>query len=439
MAATPGSAIVTAADLAGFVGADGKLDATLVAEYVAGDLARGLDGDYYDYINGVYRRDPDLITRRVAAALGSKYSATVERQVAAHLLNITIPLVGVTDLPSGYLDYIVLTNGVYRWKEDRLEAHSPLLGALTCLPVLYDRTAECPVFSTWLSQVLGDDEDLVRHMWEVIGYVLMTGNPLQKIVLLQGEGGNGKGTMLRVIRRLLGTDNYSSLSLHTLVEDRFAAAALYGVIANISGDLSSRFVNEPEILKQITGGDAITTARKYGQQFTFVPYAVPIFAANEYFRTSDTSFGWRRRWEVIEFNRDVSKLGGFDEQSLFDELPGIFNESMHALRRLMDRGRFAPPQSAIDATRRLHDSADPFMIWLEDDENVRRGDDESSPRADVYTRYSRWCKSNGYQPLASGPFGNRLKGIGVKSFESRAGGRYARYYQGISVMLTPDD
>lgn len=430
---------MTGRDLVSFVGADGKLDATLVAEFVASDLARGLDGDYYDYINGVYRRDPDLITRRVAAALGSKYSVTVERQVAAHLLNITIPAVGVADLPSGYLDYIVLRNGVYRWKDDTLEPHSPLLGALTCLPILHDREAQPFNFSTWLTQVLGDDDELIRHVWEVIGYVLMTGNPLQKIILLHGEGGNGKGTMLRVLRHLLGTDNYSSLSLHTLVEDRFAAAGLYGVIANISGDLSSRFVNEPEILKQVTGGDSITTARKYGQQFTFVPYAVPIFAANEYFRTSDTSFGWRRRWEVIEFKRDVSKLGGFNEQSLFDELPGIFNEAMVALRRLMDRGRFEPPQVAIDAAHRLHDSADPFMIWLEDDENVRRGDGESSPRADVYARYSRWCKANGYQPLASGPFGNRLKGIGIRSTESRAGGKYARYYLGISVMLSPTD
>ena len=104
--------------------------------------------------------------------------------------------------------------------------------------------------------------------------------------------------------------------------------------------------------------DSITTARKYGQHFTFVPYAVPIFAANEYFRTSDSSYGWRRRWEVIDFPRDVSKLGHFDEQDLFDELPGIFNTAMEGLRRLMDRGRFAPPQVAVDATDRLHDSAD---------------------------------------------------------------------------------
>jgi putative DNA primase/helicase len=432
-----GLTLVTAA---AFIGQDGKLDATLIASYIAPDLGRGIDGEYYEYRNGVYVRDEHAITRRVAAALGAKYSTTVEKQTEAHLLNVTIPNVGVRDLPSGYLDYIVLRNGVYYWRDDRLDSHDPLLGALTCLPLHHDPDAAAMNFETWLHQVLMGDEEIIRHLWEIIGYTLMTGNPFHKIVLLQGGGRNGKGTLLRVLRRLLGDENYSAISLHDLVQDRFAASGLYGMIANISGDLSSKFVNEPEIIKQMTGGDAITTSRKYGQQFTFVPYAVPIFAANEYFRTSDTSYGWRERWAVVEFNHpDVTKLGHFNEQDLFEELPGIFNLAMDGLRRLMARGRFDPPQAAVEAAARLHDSADPFMIWLEDDENVARGEGQQSPRADVYARYSRWCRRNGYQALASGPFGNRLKGIGIGTSQSRAGGRYTRYYTGISVMLDPND
>lgn len=334
----------------------------------------------------------------------------------------------------------MLKNGVYHWRDDRLTGHDPLLGALTCLPIVYDPTATAMNFETWMHQVLLGDEEIIRHVWEIIGYTLMTGNPFHKIVLLHGSGRNGKGTLLRVLRRLLGDDNYSAISLHDLVADRFAASGLYGMIANISGDLSAKFLNEPEIIKQITGGDAITTSRKYGQQFTFVPYAVPVFATNEYFRTSDTSYGWRERWIVVEFSHaDVTKLGHFDEQELFSELPGIFNLAMVGLRRLMARGRFDPPQAAIDATARLHDSADPFMIWLDEDENVVRGEGQQSPRSDVYERYARWCRRNGYQPLASGPFGNRLKGIGVGTAQSRAGGTYTRYYTGISVMLDPRD
>lgn len=419
---------------------DGKLDATLIAEWIAQpDLAVGHDGDYYEYRDGIYVRDLNVVTRLTAEALGRHYTPGVQRQVEAHLHNQSIPKVGVRSLPSGYLDYVVIENGVFWWRDGRLRGHDRALGAIAKLPIRYDAAASSPIFDAWLAEVIGDNAEMNRHMWEVLGYLLMTGNPLQKIIMLIGEGGNGKGTFLRVLGHLLGEENYSSVSLHALVEDRFAAANLHGKIANISGDLSSRFVSEPEILKQITGGDAITTARKYGQMFTFVPYAVPLFAANEPFRTSDSSFGWRRRWEVIEFDRRVLGTRNFDEQALFDEAPGIFNHAMRALRQLMERGHFAPPEAAQRATTRLHDAADPFMLWLDEDPNVYRGADQTAERDDVFKRYRQWCRDSGYQPVAKHVLGRRLNQIGITSTQTRAGGRARRLYVGIGVNLLPED
>lgn len=419
-----------------------KFDATLLTDYVAFEpttLGRGVDGDIYEYRDGVYVRDENAVTKRVAKALGAKFSTTVLGQVNAHLLNVELPVVGLPDLPSGCLPYIVLENGIYWWRDAKLEPHSPALGAMTKLPIAFDEIAIPYSFLEWLQQVLGDDPEMHRHMWEVIGYLLMTGNPLQKIFLLYGEGGNGKGTMLRVIRSLLGRANYSSISMHQLVDDRFATSGLYGKTANISGDLSSRFLSDPQILKEITGGDSINASRKFGHSFEFVPYAVPIFASNEFFRTSDNSIGWRRRWEVIDFVQKVDGGGPFDEQLLFEDAPGIFNYAMEGLRRVMERGKFAPPTAAREATTRLHDAADPLMLWLDEDDAVSQGPDESSPSADVYKRYAGWCRRNGYTPLASGPLGQRLKQLGITRTRPREGASRVVRYQGISVMLLPHE
>lgn len=419
-----------------------RFDATLLADYIAHEptqLGRDFAGDLYEYREGVYVRDPNVITRRCAAALGASYTKNVQSQAEAHLLNIDLPAVGLPDLPRGYLDYIVLENGIYWWRDGVLEPHTPALGAMTKLPITYDPIAIPHSFIDWLAQVLPDDAEMIRHVWEVIGYLLMTGNPMQKIFLLYGEGGNGKGTLLRVIRALLGRENYSSISMHQLVDDRFATSGLYGKTANISGDLSSRFLSDPQILKEITGGDSINASRKFGHSFEFVPYAVPVFASNEFFRTSDNSTGWRRRWEVIDFVKKVEGNGPFDEQLLFDEAAGIFNYAMDGLRRVMERGRFDPPQVAREATTRLHDAADPFMMWLDEDEAVTQGPDESSPSADVYKRYSGWCRRNGYSPLASGPFGLRLKQLGITRTRPREGLSRVVRYQGISVMLLPHE
>lgn len=420
----------------------GRFDARLLAANVAKEpteLGRDFAGDLFEYRDGVYVRDANVLTKRCAESLGASYTKNMESQAAAHLLNIELAEVGLPDLPRGYLEYIVLENGIYWWRDATLEPHSPALGAMTKLPITHDAGAIPHSFIEWLGQVLGDDPDLHRHMWEVIGYLLMTGNPLQKIFMLYGEGGNGKGTMLRVIRRLLGRDNYSSISMHQLVDDRFATAGLYGKTANISGDLSSRFLSDPQVLKEITGGDSISASRKFGHSFEFVPYAVPIFASNEFFRTSDNSVGWRRRWEVIDFVQRVEGNGGFDEQLLFDDAAGIFNYAMEGLRTLMHRGKFQPPQAAQEATTRLHDAADPLLLWLDEDEAVDRGPELSSPSADVYKRYSGWSRRNGYSPMASGPFGLRLKQLGITRTRPREGVSRIVRYQGISVMLLPHE
>lgn len=421
-----------------------RLDATLIADYVAFEpapLGRGVDGDMYTYTDGVYVRDEHAVTKRVAKALGGRYSATVCGQVNAHLLNVELPVVGLPELPRGYLDYIVLENGIYWWEHAQLDKHSAALGALTKLPIALDPGAIPYTFIAWLDVVLGGDKDLTRHVWEVIGYLLMTGNPFQKIFLFYGEGGNGKGTLMRVLRAMLGRENYSSLSMHQLVDDKFASSGLYGKTANISGDLSSKFLADPQILKEITGGDSIAASRKFGQYFEFVPYAVPVFASNDYFRTSDNSTGWRRRWSVIDFTVPVEAMAtkgeipALDEQLLFDEIPGIFNLAMDALRELMTRGKFAPPVSATEATDRLHDAADPLMLWLDEDDDVWQGTEQTSPCDDVYKKYSSWCRRNGYSALASGPFGVRLKQLGITKSRPTVGGTRVRHYVGIGVIL----
>jgi len=287
---------------------------------------------------------------------------------------------------------------------------------------------------------------MIRHVWEILGYMLMTGNPLQKIVLLYGEGGNGKGTLLRVLREMLGRASYSSISLHQLVDDRFASAGLYGKIANISGDLSSKFLSDPQILKEITGGDSISASRKFGQSFEFVPYAVPVFASNSYFRTSDVSDGWRRRWMVVDFTVPVKEMAErgeiprLDERVLFDEIPAIFNLAMDGLRRLMTRGQFAPPDAALEATTRLHDDADPFMLWLDEDEGVYRTPSHNDLCDMVFQRYARWCRRNNYTPLGSRQFGQRLLRLdGITKDRRMASGSRAYRYYGIGVAPIADD
>ena len=79
-----------------------RFDATLLADHIAHEptkLGRDFAGDLYEYRDGVYVRDPNVVTRRCAKALGSTYTKNVEAQASAHLLNIELTEVGLPDLP----------------------------------------------------------------------------------------------------------------------------------------------------------------------------------------------------------------------------------------------------------------------------------------------------------------------------------------------------
>ena len=157
-------------------------------------------------------------------------------------------------------------------------------------------TAQCPRFEQFLADVLPQDcyrpaGDSAGFIWEVIGYTLYSGNPLHIAVLLLGNGRNGKGTLIRVLKRLVGDHNCTTVKLHDLVENRFRAGTLFGKLANLAGDLESRWLDNTAAFKAITGGDSVQGEYKYGAAFDFTPWALPFYSVNKPFGSADSSEG----------------------------------------------------------------------------------------------------------------------------------------------------
>ena len=175
-------------------------------------------------------------------------------------------------------------------------------------------------------------------MWEVIGYTLMSGNPLHKMILLYGHGFNGKGVLMRVLTAVLGEGSVSSVSLHSLAEERFTRIRLLGKIANICGDIDASYIERTGLLKQATGEDLITAEHKFRKAAQFTSWAVPWFSANEIPASSDTSQGWLKRWEAFAFPNAFAPDPGYEATlKTAAELEGIAANGVKALRALMGR------------------------------------------------------------------------------------------------------
>lgn len=389
-----------------------------LARAVSHELAIGPDGEIWHYAGGIYKPDPLELRRRLAFHLGDKYRpahlAAVEQFVTA--------LPEVPALSSGVPDerYINIRSGIYDWRARKLLPHDPELGSITQLPIDYDPAATCPEFDRYLADVIPADS--IQAVWELTGYMLLFGNPLQKAVVLQGPGGNGKSTYLRVLNELIGEHNISALSLRQINEERFSVASLHGKVANIAGDIDSKYLGDASKFKQVVGGDLIDAERKFGQPFTFRPWAVPIFSVNDWWKTGDTSHGYFRRWLTIPFPYSVAGKEPLDERKLFAERSGIFNKATAALVALMDRGDWDLEQAhaIAELKRTMEQSADILSDWLDEDERISLKDPAATkvhtPRTVLYKRFKNWCNATSHKPMASTNFYKRMDQLGFELF-----------------------
>jgi P4 family phage/plasmid primase-like protien len=386
-----------------------------LGDAVSNDLAIGRDGTLWVYEAGVWSpgeavKDAGIVRQRVVRMLGNRYRR--EHAGIARDVVMSRPLPRLTDEVDPR--FINVRNGMLEWETGTVHPHDPMALSTVQLPIEYDPAAECPRFDKWLEQVL--DPDTIDLLWEVIGYMLMNGNPLQKAVLLVGEGGNGKGTWLRLMTSMMGHNNVSNVTLHDIVEGKFEVAGIYGKLANIAGDIEARAMNNTAKFKALTGGDTIEAQHKYGHPFRFTPTAVPVFSANQLWQSADNTRGYLRRWLVVPFPNIIDKGKLIDERKLQAEAPGILTKALKHLPALMARGDFELGVSAAEVKRRFELESDVVKVWLEDDERVlvsEAGNTEARVgRTEAYKRYTAWAGDSGHATLNSSNFYKRLEAMG---------------------------
>lgn len=393
-----------------------------------GPLAAGIDSLMWEYRGGVWMPSKDVARHRAAILLGEQYrrsyAVNAEDIVRSRVLEITCE-------PTP--EVINFRNGLYYWQTDTLSDHSPDVLSTVQLPVDWDPTATCPEFDTFLEQVV--HADAIDMVWELIGYLMYSGNPLHKAVMLVGTGRNGKGTFLRTVESVLGKQNITSASLVDLVNTRFTTASLFGKIANIAGDIDGTYLENTATFKAITGQDMISAEHKGRDRFDFTPWAVPVFSANKIPGSADTTVGYLSRWIVLHFPNDFT---GREDRTLDArlqtkaELAGIAVKAVAALKRLMARHDFLLPPSAQEAREEFIRRVDQVRTWIS--ECTAPDATSRIPRTALYAVYRNWAARDGHGALKATEFYDRLEAAGVRPVTVRG----TRSFAGIRVTDTAE-
>jgi putative DNA primase/helicase len=362
------------------------------------------------YRDGVYRLDGLGVLSIIARLLGNdyrpSYRAAAEDVIAGALHEDK--LIAPTWMSEPVLN---CRNTMLDLRTLEPVEHSPDFLSLVQLPVEWDPDARCPTYEAWLDQVVGDQGPLLE---ELASTMLDPTRTPTKALFAFGPSRSGKSTFLRLLKAIAGDENTTSVTLHQLADDRFAAANLYGKMLNVAADLSSKEVQDLGLFKLMTGVDMIHANRKYGHQFDFTNKALFGFSANELPQVSEGSDAYRQRVKPVKFGRSFA---GNEDQSIEDrmlaeELPGILVRWVKAYRAHVERGyRYLDTDAAVQ--EEFDHGSDRVRQWVAEEMEihpVERADQEVpvgqfSTSTELAGSFHQWATRN----QGSGMGRNHLK------------------------------
>jgi len=339
-------------------------------------------------------------------------------------------------------DKIITLNGILDLKTRELEDFDPEQIFFTKIPVEYNPELTCPNIEKHFKAVLENEED-AEVMFELFGYLLYKEYKIEKAIMFIGDGRNGKGKTLDLMKRFIGIDNCSSVPLQQLETDIYSSSELFNILANLSGDLDSKALRNTGTLKNLTGRDLIAAPRKFLNRINFVNFAKMIFACNKLPKTYDISTAFFNRWVLFEFpytflsqeeidiipenERKNIKLRDteiIEKISSTGELSGLLNKALDGLDKVMEQMDFSHSKgvkSIMDTWIRKSDS---FLAFALD--NLIEEDDIRILKLELRKAYNKYCKLHKVKPVSDKALRETLFEAFAVSEERDADGQYWR-------------
>jgi len=274
---------------------------------------------------------------------------------------------------------------------------SPKLFVTNALEFDYDPDAAAPqLWLEFLGQVFPNDPASINLLQSWFGYCLTADTSQQKMMLLVGAKRSGKGTIARILARLIGSGNICGPTTSGLAGP-FGLQPLIGKILAVVSD--ARFAGDNiaavvERLLCISGEDTLTIDRKYLGSVTMKLPTRFMFLTNELPRLSETSGALAGRFVILRFTQ--SFFGREDlslTEKLVPELPGILKWAVEGWHNLRREGRFVEPESGRAASEALEDLLSPIGAFVR--ECCQVGLVLRCDLKGLYDAWRQWCSDNG--------------------------------------------
>lgn len=329
-------------------------------------------------------------------------------------------------------------NGVIDLKTGELLPHDPKYFMTKICKVNYIQNDTATLWSETLLKIIPDKE-VREFIQRFAGYSLTGSTREEKFVVLNGEGGTGKGTVTETLGNLLG-DYADTLSTDILLQSRNASsgneptpeiAKLPGVRLLLASETGQGRMLDESKIKAMTGGDRITCRRLRCDPFAFQPNFKLWLSTNHVPRVRSTDDGVWRRIRLVPFDQQF-KDGQNRDNTIKERLHNAENLQsvlVWAVNGCLEWQRIGlnEPIEVLKTTNDFRNECDVLESFFADECEVAIN--HEAPVKMFYHAFKDWCTDNGHMPASSTTFSRMMETKKYIKYKKK----YGWIWQGIKI------
>lgn len=255
------------------------------------------------------------------------------------------------------------------------------------------------VVDDYINLLTAQSQDYRLRLLEVLAHPLIVNKKfkrlLAKFFIFVGDGGNGKGTLLLIIREILGYKNCSGLSIKQMTDERYFGS-LSNKLANLGDDVHDEAINNEQmkVLKNISTCDFVASRNLFEMSKDVELTLSLIFTSNHILKSFEKGESYSRRVDWLPmYSKPVKKDKHFiDKLTTPAALKYWIKLIVEGYFRLHENQGFTDSILVNEFNEEYHAMNNNVIEFLEG----QTADHFIGKRApEAYEEYSIWAEENG--------------------------------------------
>jgi len=382
----------------------------------AGQPIKSINGKLMRYNKGIYEDSEEdrAFMKKAIKDIGTREGVTLPTSLIDQTLRLVEldTLIKFSDCEPDKDFVIIANNGIIDMRDWSFKPFDPEKVYFSKIPVDYIEGVKKPEnFMNFIDTCFKGNEQQKDLLQEAFGYCLTKNYKYQDIFYICGEGGNGKGSAMRILTEMLGSDNISSFTLKQLSDVNnveYNIAMLHGKHANICGDVGKDGAFNTEHIKRLSSNtDPIQGRHVREKPFQFINYAKLFFVMNRAPKTTAHTTGDNRRIRTINFVNSFSEKKSEIKdihKVIIDagEMPGVLMWALEGLKRLEKNQEFTDTRTIAQRAIEYEKKSETMRYFIE--EMIEEDIGGMLPREILLEQYSKFVQKVGGAQLGQNDF-----------------------------------